>query len=86
MPLDVDISCMTWDLLKACLPYLAVLIYLLITAVLSVLAARHREAIARYDQERQAKLQHLDRLKELHRRKSAVMRNSAQIWANANKK
>lgn len=86
MPLDVDTSCMTWDLLKACLPYLAVLVYLLITAVLSVLAASHREAIAHYDQARQAKLKHLDRLKELHQRKAAIVRNSARMCANANEK
>ena len=64
---------MTWDLLKPALPYLAVLIYLLVTAVLTVLTTRRRHIIALHDRVREAKLMRLDYLQDLDRRQAETM-------------
>ena len=64
---------MTWEILRPALPYLAALIYLLVTAVLTVLTTRRRVAIALHDRVRQARLMRLDYLEDLRQRQAATM-------------
>ena len=47
---------MPWAVLKASLPFLAVLMYVLVNAVLTVLASQRRHAIELHDRIREARL------------------------------
>ena len=53
------------QVLLGLMPYLAVLIYLMVNTVLSVLAASHRHAISQHDRVRQAVLLHQEYLHSL---------------------